>query len=203
MDKRIVFTRPDGGVSIVVPAEDDRLIAAVVVGDGNRVGRHVFPAPVRMGRAKHVIRAAEANGLSAEVEWAESEEDFLGRVMAKSVPAGAADVEVVPAEAIPADRSFREIWERDTSPGPEAIKVPLPEARALQLARIRARRNAELEKLDGPQVSAFVRDDKAAAEIEARKQVLRDLPQKLGPEIEAAETPEAIAAIWPEELEAT
>jgi len=43
----------------------------------------------------------------------ESEDDFIARIRAKDIPAGAADVTIVEQDALPRDRSSRREWTLD------------------------------------------------------------------------------------------
>ena len=199
MDKVIVYSRPDGRVDIVVPAPQCRRIAAVVISDGQSRGRHEFRPPVPKSRAERVVAAAAARGLSAEIEWAESDEDFLARIVARSVPSDARDVEIVAAEAVPADRTFRGAWRRDTRPMPAPVTIDMAEARGIHRDRIRRARDRRLAALD----LDYQRADEAGDAAEKRrvatlKQKLRDIPQSF--DLGHAETPEALKQLWPDEL---
>lgn len=99
----------------------------------------------------------------------------------------------VGATDLPSDRTFREAW---THIGAGKCAVDMSKARSLQMDRIRASRDAELAKLDGPAIRALEQGDAdAMAEIARQKQRLRDIPQTFN--LTQAETPEALAAIWP------
>jgi len=98
--------------------------------------------------------------------------------------------------AIPKDRKFREAW-ADTTLEP-MIDIDMVKARAIHLARIRVKRNAELARLDTDAIRA---EDMGLTEeltkIRAKKQVLRDLPQTIQANLEAAKTVEELKAIQP------
>lgn len=121
----------------------------------------------------------------------------------QSAPAEFAPVSVRTVEdgAWPADRSFRAAWV-DTG---DDVAVDMPKARVLHLARLRQERNDLLTALDA-EMLRVIADAKALAEVEARKQVLRDLPAlpdwlAAGRDIEAAETPENLLAVRPASLD--
>lgn len=101
--KKIIFTRPDGGLSVVTPAQGARLATALLERDGTVFASSEKPIPV--GR---FLRIWPAEGYTAV--WAETEDEFVARIRAKDVPADAIDVQVVDESAIPADRTFRDAW---------------------------------------------------------------------------------------------
>lgn len=65
----------------------------------------------------------------------------------KAVPEGLPH-EVVDVEAVPADRTFRNAWLRDTTPSPQKVGVDLPKAKDITHARRRAAREKEFAPLD-------------------------------------------------------
>jgi hypothetical protein len=76
------------------------------------------------------------------------------------------------------------------------ITVDMAKAREIQRGRIRAARQPLLAALDVEFMRAVEAGDAARqAEVAAQKQALRDAPAH--PDIEAAETPEALKAVWP------
>mgnify|MGYP001589396866 CR=1 FL=1 len=97
-------------------------------------------------------------------------------------------------DAIPSDREFREAW-ADTTPEP-VIDICMEKARGIHLSRIRAKRNAELAKLDIDATKAQdIGDDVELAQVRARKQELRDFPEIIAPALQAAETIEELKLI--------
>lgn len=94
----------------------------------------------------------------------------LEQIIAKDVPAGL-PYEVVEDSAILTDRTFRNAWKHDLS-------VDIPKAQEITKARIRNERKPLLEALD-VEVMRNMSDPVKLAEIEAQKQVLRDLPQQV------------------------
>ena len=96
--KRIIFTRPDGGLSIMTPAEGFRLAMRVTV--AGRTFTSSNPAPVDTFVGRWPVK-------DAAVDWAETEDEFIARVAAKDIPPGIA-YQIV--EAIPSDRNSRNEW---------------------------------------------------------------------------------------------
>ncbi len=99
--------------------------------------------------------------------------------------------EIDPA-TIPPDRTFRDAWTPD-------LAVDMPKARDIHMKRIRAARDQQLEKLDIETIKAVGAGDAAkAAEIEAQKQTLRDLPQTF--DLSGAAMPNELKTLWPGDL---
>lgn len=150
MDKRIVYTRPDGGISVVIP--------------------------------------------TGEVS--------LDTVLALDVPADATNVEVTDVTSVPNDRTFRDEWvykgDADCWQA-GAVGISKTKARSKHMDRIRAIRDRELAKLDVEYQRA---DEQANAskksEVATKKQALRDIPQSF--DLTVADSPEALAALWPANL---
>jgi hypothetical protein len=101
--KCIAYTRPDGGLSIVHPIEDARLVDVVKI-----MGKRAV-----LGQAQPLDRLkAEAarQGVAIEaVHYAETDDQFIRRVIEASVPADAADVTVINSADLP-DRASRASW---------------------------------------------------------------------------------------------
>lgn len=117
----------------------------------------------------------------------ESEADFLNRIKAQDIPANAEDVTVVDKKDLPPEGYyFRQAWEIKNG----SITVDMEKAREVHLSNIRGQRDKALEALD---VETLKGND-----VQAEKQVLRDLPQNF--DLSIAKTPEALKALWPDEL---
>ena len=100
--------------------------------------------------------------------------------------------EIVPDDAVPADRTFRNAWKAEGS----KVRCDMPKAKEIHRGRIRAQRKARLEKLDGEWMKCIGLGDAAgAAAVEAKRQLLRDAPAY--PPIEAAMTPEELKVAIP------
>lgn len=127
----------------------------------------------------------------------ESEESFVARIAAKSVPEKAVAV-VINLDNLPTSRTFRAAW----SIQGRGVAVDMPKARAIHMERIRAARDALLVRLDGEALAAMDQERNAdLAEIRTTKQTLRDLPQTL--DLDKFKTPEELAAFWPDALDDT
>lgn len=100
--KAIIYSRPDGGVSICRPIEGARLALSVTQADGTVI-RSETPRPVDTFARRWPVAGATA-------EWAETEEEFIERIRQKDVDKNATNVLVVDEAAIPADRAHRRAW---------------------------------------------------------------------------------------------
>tara|TARA_R110000772_G_scaffold117744_1_gene223360 strand:+ start:107 stop:463 length:357 start_codon:yes stop_codon:yes gene_type:complete len=93
---------------------------------------------------------------------------------------------------LPAERTFRNAWEANSGTG--LISVEMEAARDIWRDKIRLERTEPLESLD----TAFMKALESGADttqIVADKQALRDAPSD--PAIDAATTPEELAAVQP------
>lgn len=154
MTKCLIFTRTDGGLTVVVPciSEND---------------------PVGFTEAQAVARA-----------------------LSESVPLSAkTNARVIENSDVPSDRTFRDAWKDSGS----NIDVDMPKAREIWREKMRLARKPKLEALDVEyQKADEIGDQERKKLIAGLKKLLRDLTDL--PAIEAAQTPEELKAIWPEEL---
>jgi hypothetical protein len=175
--KKIVFTRPDGGVSVVHPFEGARLCLSIALNDG----RILKPDSEGSVTADTFLRRWPVDG--AVAEWAETEDEFAARIAAKDVPADAANVSVVDEEEIPADRTFRDAWVHNGA----AVVHDMPKAREIHKHHLRSARAPLLAALDVEyQRADEVGDVSWKADVSNRKRELRDVTKR--PEIADAST---------------
>jgi hypothetical protein len=84
---------------------------------------------------------------------------------------------------IPDDREYRNALRDDGT----RLYHDMPKAREIHLANLRRQRTTKLEELDREWMKAVgQKDKKATYAIEAKRQVLRDLPANLGPTVAMA-----------------
>jgi hypothetical protein len=112
-----------------------------------------------------------------------TDEQYKAHVISRSIPEGVEFREITDNE-LPQDRLFRDAWKDEGG-----IKIDMPKARAIHMARIRDKRNKRLEELD---------KRKYGAEYDAERQALRDLPQTF--DLTQATTPDELKALWPDGL---
>lgn len=186
--KKIVFTRSDGGLSVLNPCEGARLATKLTLADGTVLVSDA-PKPVDQFRRGWPIAGAVA-------EWAETEDEFVARIAKKDVPADATDVQTVDESAIPTDRTFRNAWKHD---GGGKVVHDMDKARELKKDQLRVLRKPLLADLDVAYMLADEKGDTAAkSDIAKQKQALRDVTDD--PAIEAAATPEELKAAMPAAL---
>jgi hypothetical protein len=104
---------------------------------------------------------------------------------------------VIGLDELPKNRLFRSAWVDDGY----KIGHDLDKARAIHLDRMRYHRGVSLEELDRKWMRATGQGKKKeAAEIEKKRQALRDIPVTLKEAIDSAKTPEEITSVWHEYL---
>ncbi len=186
--KRIAYERPDGGVSVVVPCEGARLALGIILADGNRLS----PESGKLAPVDSILRRWPVVGATAE--WAETEDDFIKRIMAQVVPADAKTISQCLPEEIP-ERTFRGAWALIGG----KITHDMTKARNIHRDRMRHARKPKLEALD----VAYLRADEISdavlkSQIFLQKQALRDVTAL--PAIETATNVDQLKTVWPEIL---
>lgn len=185
--KKIIFTRSDGGLSVVHPAAGNRLAQKFLTAFGVHL--------LSLGKAVPVEQITRKWRFLGTPEWAESENEFVARIMEKAVPSDAINPQIVEADSIPTDRTFRNAWKTTG----DRIEHDMPKAREIRRNQLRALRMPKLEALDVAYLLADERGDIAEKQrIVAQKQVLRNVTAD--PAIEAAQTPEELKAVMPDVL---
>ena len=107
----------------------------------------------------------------------------------KAVPAGL-PYEIVNAEDVPADRTFRNAWQHDTTPAPQKVAIDMVKAKDSTHEKRRALRSTEFAPLD---VEATI--PSKAASAEAKRQTVRDKHDRIQVDINTASTPDQLKAI--------
>lgn len=188
--EKIIYTRPDGGLSVVHPREGSRLAYFITL-DGIVLPEGGDKEPRAATPVDCILCRWPVDGATAE--WAETEDEFILRLLAKDVPSDAINPQIVEAEAIPADRTFRDAWKA----GPGTVEHDMTKCHELHRARMRAARALKLAELDVQFMRAVEAGDAVAmGEVVARKRLLRDVTAL--PEIQNAATPEVLKAVWPD-----
>lgn len=166
MQKRILYTNSDGGVSIIIPAPAAR-------------GRVLVSHPV----------VEEVGGKMVEVKPAmyrdEADDELAVRIAEKDVPTGAS-FDIVDVDDIPSDRTFRNAWEKNG----KAIGVNMPKAKNIAHEKRRAARSKELAPLD-----IEVTIPAKAQQAEAERQKIRDKYVAMQTAIDASTTPEQLKSV--------
>jgi len=144
--KRIIWKRPDGGVSITIPCE--QMVETETEQEYLDRIEHKL-------REKHI----DANGN-----------------LSPAVPDDWVRVADLPEENCPNDRTFRNAWTW-TTPDP-VIDIDFDKAKEITKDRLRTERKPLLEALD-IETMRNITDTTKLVEIEAKKQVLRDVTKKV------------------------
>jgi hypothetical protein len=156
------------------------LAIAVTFPDGSKL-RDENPRPVDTFLRRWPVEGAVA-------EWAETEDEFVARIRAKDVPADATDAQIVDAEAIPTDRTFRNAWKA----APGRVEHDIPKCKAMAHERRRAMREAEFKPHDD--IISKQIPGKSVAEAEAARQAIREKYDAMQAAIDLATTVEQIKA---------
>ena len=207
----IVYTRPDDGVSVVIPTP---ALLMEFLRYGNATGTLSWTGPVQTSPDDVLV-------------WAEAEVRALAFLQSKDVPGGAlfnaarrqalrgegkSDTDIsaiLVAEAArnvsvgttadcPATRRFRNCWRR-VGAGLPTVDMPL--ARIQRMNEVRTTRSLQLQQSDVDLLrSQETSDLTMQTKLKEYRQKLRDLPATEQPNVEACLTPaqlEAWAPLWP------
>ena len=182
--KRVVYTRPDGGVSVVVPAP--ALIMEFQL-FGRATGSLLWHGPV-----------LEVPSTERVLSLADAEVAALAYVRTKNIPRDAINIREYDDVEFPPTRRFRSAW-RQAGTGPPTVEMPL--ARRQRMDEVRTERASKLLKSDVD----YLRAQEAAnltlqTRLKDYRQKLRDLPAVEQPNVDAITTPDALAAwepTWP------
>ena len=193
MNRRIIYSRSDGGVSVLIPCrciDDDHLTDdEIFQRSWDRLQRDMDPLP----HYKEVLRPIDPELDEAQLSLVTQLYCAKGGI--SLVPLDAIYPQVVTIADIPQDRYFRNAWDH----GGDRVTVNMDKAREIHLNRIRDARDKKLIDLDKETMKALgKKDDVFRAAVEAQKQVLRDIPQTI--DLTVAKTPEELKALWPKEL---
>ena len=122
-----------------------------------------------------------------------TEDEALQRAWEKDIPADAINPQIVSAEFVPTDRSFRNAW----IVGIQSIGFDMNKCREIYKQQLREIRAPKFAPLEQSQRTAFVTGDiPKALMLESKLQQLRDVTSD--PAILAAQTPEELKTILPD-----
>lgn len=175
MNKVIVYNN-ETGVSIVHPAPNARLQILVSEAVTRQVEEpvvtYVQETDEESGVAVHVPRTQTVSRtveVSPAVYRDQTDEEFLAMVVAQSVPSGV-HYQVVDADAIPQDRTFRNAWKTDGA----GVVEDMEKAKVVAKDMLRAKRASVLQELDVQFMLALEKGEDTVA-IASEKQRLRDV----------------------------
>lgn len=174
--KRILYVRPDGGLSVIIPSPNSQRVGESEWDWLDRI------ATRRIAACAPVLSADQQEQERLALEWAALQ-----------------DRTQVEVATIPSDRTFRDAWELG---GAGRIRVNLAKARAIHKARLLERQQA---KLAHARLDLELAEDSADAEaIQAardRCRRLRALRASMATDLDALTTAAAIAAYLPADLQ--
>ena len=198
--KAIIYRSSKGNTCIVRPALGARLCVGFTL-NGELVE---VEWPVMFDRLAvayglyPLITAIDAEGFpyldqlaldNLNIQWTETEDEFIDRLRKSDVPPAATNVSLVEEGIIPLDRTFRNALNPD-------LTHDLAKCRAIWRDKMRLRRIPLLAALDAEYMKADeVGDLDTKRQIASRKQELRDVTSLPG--IDAAQTPEELKTVWP------
>ena len=190
MTRKIIYTRPDGGLSVVHPVEGGRLANFITLADGTILPKAPVITPLPVDR---ILRRWPVEG--AVVSWAETEDEFVSRIALKDVPSDALAQRICDESEIPVDRHFRDAWEDNG-----VIEVNMTKAREIKRDSLRALRVPLFVVNDLALRDAHIAGNAVAlAAAIARRDALRAVTEDRA--IETAATPEALKAVLPRVLQ--
>lgn len=192
MDKIIIFTNAEGGLSCSAPREEARLEVLV----DEAVYADVLVPAVLDAQGETVTPEHTVQELvTPAVYRAETDDELLARVMAAAVPVDAINPQVVLASTLPTSRAFRSAWAQDAQGMPT---VDMPKARAIKAEHIRAERNTRFPPFDDDyRLADEAGDAVAKAAVGVKRQTLRDIPTVIQPDLDAITTPDALEQYQP------
>lgn len=112
MNKRIIYTMPDGHVETLWPLEGARLVSHLVV-DGQRINFGLMT----YDQIRPIVNKYKNQGAVIEIGYVESEEEFAQRIMLKDLPPFAMNAKICDQADLP-DRKFRSAWKQDNGKMP-------------------------------------------------------------------------------------
>ena len=168
----------------------DGSVAVMTLVDGE-VNRYLF---MRYSSEHPDADLPFQDAVAQNPQW---KEDYLSTTLRKwgdANPGKYASHRDMEDSAIPTDREFRNAW-TDTTPE-LVIDIDMAKARTIYLDRLRIKRDSELALLDIEALKAIEQGDTATLQtVAAQKQALRDLPETISADLEAAKTVGDLKAI--------
>lgn len=122
------------------------------------------------GGVSVVVPAPNYKGTMQELQ---SQLEARGNLVTTGTP------EIVSVDDIPADRTFRNAWEHDTTASPNKIGLKLDKAVGISLERVREKRDAALLELDKQYTIAQRQGVTDTSAIDAKRQALLDATNAL------------------------
>ena len=212
MSKVIIYTTRNGVVEIVVPAPKSlaygrRVLTAhksLVYPGVSGPDFNDLPQMIDVSQRRWSVIDMQFIAKKLKIAFTptfitlETEDTCLVRLQKSVLPKGAVNVQRVEADKVPTDRVFRDAWAQDTTGD---VTTDMGKARDIHMDRIKKARGKKFAELDVEWSKLTGQKNGPAADaIEAKRQALRDLPDKF--DLSGYATPEELFEAWPEELDA-
>ena len=186
--KCVVFTRPDGNISIVHPVQGFLRELQNGFIDSERVNNLCS----WMNRPDQTVTEKYKRDMKFKLSTTGlTEDEALDFIRRRDVPVDATAVQIVDKESLPKDRYFRNTWRQAAG----KVFVDMNLAKEQRMKEIRTERDKRLKDSDGPFMRAMEREE-GANDLKAMRQALRDIPQNT--DLSAINTPDELKAFKPE-----
>lgn len=198
--KRIISTRPDGGLYVTHPSP---WALNVMTGAGGAIA----PERIESQIASKVARGVGAQAARTLVEALAfgdlTEAEAIAAIQATDVPTDGANPEVREQADLPTDETFNDAWQRANVGDP--ISVNMPRARDIHGKRIAIAQTNEIARLKIEERMERLRGNTAQANQHAADITALEAlnVSALATQIAAAATPSALTAIWPAKVPRT
>jgi hypothetical protein len=178
--KKIVYTRSDGGLSIVHPylSIDDIPFALALL----REEEVEIVLPIVNGQIDDFLLIEKLK------EYQRVQDFMVNRAHIKSIPSDASDIKIIDEEKIPKDRTFRSAFEQSG----ENIVINMEKAKTIHFERLKEACRNEIEKDE----NEFILNE---GEISEKRTLLRQSILSLY--AQPMSTPEELKGLWPESIE--
>jgi len=192
--KRIVSTRPDGGLYITLPTT---WALGVMTGAGGAIEPGRIESQIASKVARGIAPQAARTFVEALVFGGLTEDEAIAAIQATDVPADGANPEVRDESEFPASAVFSDAWQRPNVGDP--ISVNMPRARDIHTERMAAALDGEIVQLRISERRERLKGNPSQANQHAADRTVLEALNlgALATQIANAATPEALNAIWP------
>lgn len=185
----IKIIRKNDNVEIIVLGQKRKQDRCIIYGFIELDNKNV---EIVVGDENFNIADLEEDTLSEyTIVFPDVEKDIIGKWI-KSSRDAVVSIRKINKEEVPSDRTFRDSWQDEGN----NISHNMNKAKEIHLKRLRERRNYLLSEKDKEWMKAVGQENKTEADkIEAERQALRDFPEILKPDLDAAKTIEELKLI--------
>lgn len=185
----IKIIRKNDNVEIIVLGQKRKQDRCIIYGFIELDNKNV---EIVVGDENFNIADLEEDTLSEyTIVFPDVKKDIIGKWI-KSSRDAVVSIRKLNKEEVPNDRTFRDSWQDEGN----NISHNMNKAKEIHLKRLRERRNYLLSEKDKEWMKAVGQENKTEADkIEAERQALRDFPEILKPDLDAAKTIEELKLI--------